>query len=86
MFCVSLINPECHALNGPAGCWMLSLFDKFVVQPKAEIWLMEMNPGEDAKSIQRVISDFEVTMYDRPFILSMQSRGLGNGESKIYSL
>lgn len=62
--------------------WVLSHFDKYVVQPKARIWLVERNPGEDTKSIHRVSSDFEATMYDQPFTLSMRSHGLGNGESK----
>lgn len=78
MYPTALINPGGHALHGPSECWVLSHFDKYVVQPEAEIWLVERNPGEDAKSIPRVSSDFEVPMYDQPFMLSMQSQGLGN--------
>lgn len=55
------INPGGHALNGPAECWVMGHFDKYVVQPKAEICLVERNPGEDAASPHRVSSGFEVT-------------------------
>lgn len=87
------INPGGHALNGPAECWVLGHFDKYIVQAKAEITLVERNPGEDAKSPHRVSSGFGVTSLlhyiDANAHLHLHSldqpHGLGNRESKYVS-